>query len=47
MFQMLMLLAKGMSVQLENGVDYDGMMKEFREILNMLKHNFYKEAYLL
>ena len=32
-FQMLMLLAKGMSVQLENGVDYDGMMKEFREIL--------------
>ena len=46
-FQMLMLLAKGMSVQLENGVDYDGMMKEFREILNMLKHNFYKEEYLL
>ena len=38
-FQMLMLLAKGMSVQLENGVDYDGMMKEFREIL--------KEEYLL
>ena len=34
------------SVQLENGVDYDGMMKEFREILNMLKHNFYKEEYL-
>lgn len=46
-FQMLMLLAKGVSVQLENGVDYDGMMKEFREILNMLKHNFYKEEYLL
>jgi hypothetical protein len=46
-FQMLTLLAKGMSVQLENGVDYDGMMKEFREILNMLKHNFYKEEYLL
>lgn len=46
-FQMLMMLAKGMSVQLENGVDYDGMMKEFREILNMLKHNFYKEEYLL
>ena len=46
-FQMLMLLAKGMSVQLENGVDYDGMMKEFREILNMLKHIFYKEEYLL
>ena len=45
-FQMLMLLAKGMSVQLENGVDYDGMMKEFREILNMLKQNFYKEEYL-
>lgn len=45
-FQMLMLLAKGMSVQLENGVDYDGMMKEFRNILDMLKHNFYKEEYL-
>ena len=44
--QMLMLLAKGMFVQLENGVDYDGMMKEFREILNMLKQNFYKEEYL-
>lgn len=45
-FQMLMMLAKGMSVQLENGTDYDGIMKEFREILNMLKHNFYKEEYL-
>ena len=45
-FQMLMMLGKGMSVQLENGTDYDGKMKEFREILNMLKHNFYKEEYL-
>lgn len=45
-FQMLMMLGKGMSVQLENGTDYDGIMKEFREILNMLKHNFYKEEYL-
>ena len=46
-FQMLMMLAKGMSVQLESGVDYDSMMKEFRNILDMLKHNFYKEEYLL
>ena len=45
-FQMLMMLAKGMSVQLESGVDYDSMMKEFRNILDMLKHNFYKEEYL-
>lgn len=45
-FQMLMMLGKGMSVQLKNGTDYDGIMKEFREILNMLKHNFYKEEYL-
>lgn len=37
---------KGMSVQLESGVDYDSMMKEFRNILDMLKHNFYKEEYL-
>ena len=26
--------------------DYDGIMKEFEEILNMLKYNFYKEEYL-
>lgn len=45
-FQMLMMLAKGMFVQLESGVDYDSMMKEFRNILDMLKHNFYKEEYL-
>ena len=44
--EMLMMLAKGMSVQLESGVDYDSMMKEFRNILDMLKHNFYKEEYL-
>ena len=44
---MIMLLSKCMSFKMENGVDYDGMMKEFREILNMLKHNFYKEEYLL
>lgn len=25
---------------------YDSMMKEFRNILDMLKHNFYKEEYL-
>lgn len=41
MFQMLMLLAKGMSVQLENGVDYDGMMKEFQ------RNPKYVEAQLL
>lgn len=47
MFQMLMMLGHGMSVQLENGAGYDDIMQEFKEILNMLKHNFYKEAYLL
>lgn len=46
MFQMLMMLAQGMAVRLENGADYDGIMKEFEEILNMLKYNFYKEEYL-
>lgn len=45
-FQMLMMLAHGMAVQSENGADYDGIMKEFEEILHMLKYNFYKEEYL-
>lgn len=45
-FQMLMMLAKGMSVQMENGADYNEIMKKFRKILDMLKHNFYKEEYL-
>jgi hypothetical protein len=31
---------------LENGSDYDGIMKEFGKILKMLKYNFYKEEYL-
>lgn len=46
-FRMFMMLAQGMAVQLENGADYDGIMKEFEEILKMLKYNFYKEEYLL
>ena len=37
---------RGMAVQLENGSDYDGIMKEFEKILKMLKYNFYKEEYL-
>lgn len=45
-FRMLMMLAQGMAVQLENGADYDGIMKEFEETLHMLKYNFYKEEYL-
>ena len=45
-FRMFMMLAQGMAVQLENGTDYDGIMKEFEEILKMLKYNFYKEEYL-
>ncbi|WP_329809264.1 TetR/AcrR family transcriptional regulator [Enterocloster citroniae] len=46
MFRMFMMLAQGMSVQLENGADYDDIMNEFGKILNMLKYNFYKEEYL-
>ena len=46
LFRMFMMLAQGMSVQLENGADYDDIMKEFEKILNMLKRNFYKEEYL-
>lgn len=46
-FRMFMLLAQGMAVQLENGVDYDNVMAEFEKILKMLKYNFYKENYLL
>ena len=45
-FRMFMVLAQGMAVQLENGTDYDSIMKEFEEILKMLKYNFYKEEYL-
>lgn len=45
-FRMLMMLAQGMAVQLENGADYDSIMSEFEVTLNMLKHNFYKEEYL-
>lgn len=45
-FQMFMLLAQGMAVQLENGADYDRMMADFKKILIMLKYNFYKEKYL-
>lgn len=45
-FRMFMVLVQGMAVQLENGTDYDSIMKEFEEILKMLKYNFYKEEYL-
>ncbi len=45
-FRMLMLLGRGMGDQLEDEADYDGIMKEFEEILHMLKYNFYKEEYL-
>lgn len=45
-FQMLMLLGDGIMSRCENGIDYDSIMAEFKSILNMLKYNFYKEAYL-
>lgn len=45
-FRMFMMLAQGMTVQLEHGADYDGIMNEFKKVLNMLKYNFYKEEYL-
>lgn len=47
LFQTLMLLGHGMANQLENGMDYDTVMKEFESILKMLKSNFYKEEYLV
>ena len=47
LFQTLMLLGHGMANQLENGMDYDTVMKEFESIVKMLKSNFYKEEYLV
>lgn len=46
-FQMLMLLGKGLAFQIERegGTDYSGIMTEFGDILQMLKQNFYKEEY--
>lgn len=44
-FKTLMLLAQGMSMSFEEG-NYDEIMKEFENILNMLKDNLYKEEYL-
>lgn len=46
LFQTLMLLARGMAFQMENGADYDGIMAQFEIILKTLKQNFYKEVYL-
>lgn len=45
-FRMFLLLAQGMAFQLENGTDYDHVMRDFKSILKMLKCNFYKEEYL-
>ncbi len=47
-FQMLMMLGKGMDLPAENGgePDYDTVMEKFRAILEMLKRNFYREEYL-
>lgn len=47
LFQTLMLLGYGMAFQFENSADYDSLMVQFKNILNMLKQNFYKEEYLL
>lgn len=46
-FQMLMLLGKGLSFQIEREgeTDYSGLMMECGGILQMLKRNFYKEEY--
>lgn len=46
-FQMLMLLGKGLAFQIEREgeTDYSGIMTEFGEILQMLKQNLYKEEY--
>lgn len=45
-FQMLLLLGDGMGFRCESGIDYDSIMSELKNILKMLKRNFYKEEYL-
>jgi len=47
-FQMLMLIGKGMSIHYTENqeMDYQEMMEQFRKILDMLKNNFYQEEYL-
>lgn len=46
-FQMLILLGYGIASRCENEMNFDSIMSELENILNMLKQNFYKEEYLL
>lgn len=46
LFRTLMLLAHGMAAQLESGMEYDELMREFERILRMLRANFYREDFL-
>ena len=46
LFEMLMLLGYGIASQLETNDDFDIAMLRLRNILDALKRNFYKEAYL-
>lgn len=46
LFEMLMLLGYGIAFQLETRADFDSAMLRLKEILDALKRNFYKEAYL-
>lgn len=47
-FQMLMLMGKGMALPVENDekLDYSATMEGFKDILQALKRNFYREEYL-
>lgn len=46
LFETLMLLGYGIASQLETSADFDSAMLRLKEILDALKRNFYKEAYL-
>lgn len=43
--KMLTLLADGFTRQISN-VDFDSLLKEFEQYMNLLKNNLYKEEYL-
>ncbi|HWQ71096.1 MAG TPA: TetR/AcrR family transcriptional regulator [Desulfitobacteriaceae bacterium] len=43
--KMLTLLADGFTRQISN-IDFDSLLKEFAEYMNLLKNNLYKEEYL-
>ncbi|MBV7273661.1 helix-turn-helix transcriptional regulator [Clostridiaceae bacterium UIB06] len=48
LMKMLMWMAEGYTKQMSNKteINFDAMMKEFNECMDMLRNNFYKEEYL-